>query len=125
MREVRVLSDDWYGCARPASTAGAAIPPCDPSRGTVLLTRQLRYPACASDHPGPLIEVIERLAFFVAECSAADRVAAGGGVHTGGEDSGGLESMLDEALAMVASGEIADEKTIMLLQHAKLRRLVG
>jgi len=62
--------------------------------------------------------------FFVAEYSAADRVATGGGVQAEGEDIEVLEPTLDEALAMVASGEIADGKTIMLLQYAKLHRLV-
>jgi len=47
-----------------------------------------------------------------------------GGVHAEGEDIEVLEPTLDEALAMVASGEIADGKTIMLLQYAKLHRLV-
>jgi len=51
-------------------------------------------------------------------------VAAGGGVHAEGEDIEVLEPTLDEALAMVASGKIADGKTIMLLQYAKLHRLV-
>jgi len=31
-----------------------------------------------------------------------------------------LELRIDEALAMVADGRIADAKTIMLLYHAKL-----
>ena len=39
-----------------------------------------------------------------------------------GEDIEVLELKLDEALAMIASGEIADAKTIMLLQHLALNR---
>jgi len=65
--------------------------------------------------------VTERLAFFVAEYEP-DAHANGGGVD--GEDIDVLEPTLDEALAMVASGEIADGKTIMLLQHAKLHGLL-
>ena len=42
-----------------------------------------------------------------------------------GEDIEVLEPTLDAALTMVASGEITNGKTIMLLQHAKLHRLVG
>ena len=57
--------------------------------------------------------------------SAADRLAAGGGVAAEGEDIEVLEPTLDAALAMVASGEVADGKTIILLQYAKLHRLVG
>ena len=186
VREVRVLSDDWYvlrkttfdyqrrdGAWQTLSREtydrgnGAVVLPYDPSRGTVLLTRQFRYPAYVNGHPGPLVEAIagllddrspedairreaeeeagyriarprrvfeafmspgsvtERLVFFVAEYSAADRLAAGGGVAAEGEDIEVLEPTLDAALAMVASGEVADGKTIMLLQYAKLHRLVG
>lgn len=64
--------------------------------------------------------VTERLAFFVARYSAADRVTAGGGDAGEGEDIETLEPTLDAALAMVAGGAIVDGKTIMLLQHAKL-----
>jgi hypothetical protein len=35
-----------------------------------------------------------------------------------------LEPTLDAALQMIATGEIKDAKTIMLLQHAKLHNLV-
>ena len=63
--------------------------------------------------------------FLVAEYSAADRVAAGGGVRAEGEDIEVLEPTLDEALGMVEDGRIVDAKTIMLLQWAKLRGLLG
>lgn len=69
--------------------------------------------------------VTERLAFFVAAYSAADRLNHGGGIAAEGEDIEVLEPTLDEALAMVASGEIVDGKTIMLLQYAKLHGLMG
>ena len=65
--------------------------------------------------------VTERLHFFVAEYEAGDRVGAGGGVADEGEDIEVLELGYDQAIAMVASGEIADGKTIMLLQHLQLR----
>ncbi|APW40201.1 GDP-mannose pyrophosphatase NudK [Rhodoferax koreense] len=68
--------------------------------------------------------VTERLFFFVGEYAAADRVSAGGGEAHEGEDIEVLELPLDQALAMVASGEICDGKTIMLLQYAKLNGLV-
>ena len=185
VREVRVLSDDWYvlrkttfdyqrrdGTWQTLSREtydrgnGAVILPYDPSRGTVLLTRQFRYPAYVNGHSEPLIEAVaglldarspeeairheveeeagcriarprrafeafmspgsvtERLVFFVAEYSAADRVAAGGGIAAEGEDIEVLEPTLDEALVMVEDGRIADAKTIMLLQYAKLHGLL-
>jgi nudix-type nucleoside diphosphatase (YffH/AdpP family) len=76
VREVRVLSDDWYllkkttldykrrdGSWQTLSREtydrgnGAAILLYDPPRGTVLLIRQFRYPAFVNGHPEPLIEV--------------------------------------------------------------------
>ena len=68
--------------------------------------------------------VTERLFFFVAEYSSAARVSNGGGDLSEGEDIEVLEILLDDALKMIETGEIADGKTIMLLQHAKLVRLL-
>ncbi len=64
--------------------------------------------------------VSERLAFFTARYSPADRIFAGGGKAEEGEDIEVLEPTLDEALAMVRDGTIADGKTILLLWHIKL-----
>ena len=69
--------------------------------------------------------VTERLYFFVGEYNADDKVSDGGGEAHEGEDIEVLEMPLDQALAMVASGEICDAKTIMLLQHAKLAGLLA
>ncbi|HMG50706.1 MAG TPA: NUDIX domain-containing protein [Inquilinus sp.] len=68
--------------------------------------------------------VTERLVFFVAEYSPADRTSEGGGLAAEGEDIEILEPTLAEALAMVARGEIMDGKTILLLQYAQLHRLL-
>ena len=65
--------------------------------------------------------VTERLHFFVAEYQPADRIDAGGGLADEGEDIEVLELGIDQAIAMVAGGEIADGKTIMLLQYLQLR----
>lgn len=64
--------------------------------------------------------VTERVHFFVAEYDAGDRVGSGGGLEHEGEDIEVLELDFDRALAMVASGQICDGKTIMLLQYAAL-----
>lgn len=179
---VRVLADDWYVLrkatfdfqgrdgrwSRQEREAydrgnGAVILLGDAAAGTVLLTRQFRWPAYENGHPdGMLIEapaglldgedpaaairreaqeetgvrvgavtplfevymspgsVTERLHFFAAPYDAAERDArAGGGVAEEGEDIEVLELGLERALAMVVSGEIADAKTIMLLQWAQ------
>jgi nudix-type nucleoside diphosphatase (YffH/AdpP family) len=67
--------------------------------------------------PGALTEKIH---FFVAEYEPDMRVGRGGGLAPEGEDIEVLELHIDEALAMIADGRIADAKTIMLLQHAAL-----
>jgi nudix-type nucleoside diphosphatase (YffH/AdpP family) len=64
--------------------------------------------------------VTEKLHFFVAEYEPAMRVGSGGGLADEGEDIEVLELAIDEALAMIADGRIADAKTIMLLQYAAL-----
>lgn len=144
---------------------GATILLYDPTRRTVVLTRQFRLPAFMNGHNGYLIEtaagllddaspearirleaeeetgyrigtvepvfeafmspgsVTERLHFFMAPYSAADRIHAGGGLAEEGEDIEVLELGYDTAFAMIASGEIADGKTIMLLQQLELRTL--
>ncbi|AMR28785.1 GDP-mannose pyrophosphatase [Hymenobacter psoromatis] len=65
--------------------------------------------------------VTERLFFYLAEYSAATERRAGGGIDE--EEIEVLELPLTQALAMVASGEIQDGKTIILLQHLRLLQL--
>ena len=67
--------------------------------------------------------VTEKLYFFVAEYTPDARIGDGGGLQDEGEDIQVLELTLERALQMVASGEIADGKTIMLLQYAQLHLL--
>ena len=66
----------------------------------------------------------EKLTFFVAQYSAGDRTGNGGGVAGEGEDIEILEPTLDEALAMIGTGEIIDAKTILLLHYAELAGLM-
>jgi nudix-type nucleoside diphosphatase (YffH/AdpP family) len=62
--------------------------------------------------------VTEKLYFFVAEYDRDSRVSAGGGNHVEGEDIEVLELSIEDAMAAMERGEIADGKTIMLLQYA-------
>jgi len=183
--EERVLSDDWFllrkttlgirrrdGRTQVVSREtydrgnGAVLLLFNAQRGTVILTRQFRFPAyvngCAD---GLLIEacaglldgddaesairrevaeetgfavtsprkvfeaymspgsVTEKLHFFVSAYDDRDRRDAGGGDAAEGEDIEVLELPLAQALQMIASGQIEDGKTIMLLQHAALTGL--
>lgn len=64
--------------------------------------------------------VTERLHFFVGEYAPDERHGDGGGLVEEGEDIEVLELTLEQAVAMMADGSIADGKTIMLLQYAQL-----
>ncbi len=186
MKSVELLSDNWgtlkkysYDFVRRDGKTeshtreiydrgnGAVVLPYDPTRGTVLLTRQFRLPAHVAGHDPMLIEacagllddndaettarketeeelgyrlqhiervfdvfmspgsVTERLVFFIAAYDAADRISDGGGHAGEGEDIEVLEMTLDEALAMVEEHQIVDAKTVMLLQHVKLKGLIA
>jgi len=146
---------------------GVAVLPYDPSRGTVILTRQFRLPAFVNGtDDGMLIEapaglldgeeplararaealeevglelgemekvceaytspgsMTERVAMYVAQVSAKDRVCAGGGLEEEAEDIEVLETPFAEALEMITSGAIRDAKTIILLQHLRLAGLM-
>lgn len=64
--------------------------------------------------------VTEKLHFFVGEYAGDDRAGEGGGNVAEGEDIEVMEVPIQQALMMIAEGEIADGKTIMLLQYAQL-----
>ena len=183
--EERVLSDDWFVLKKTSFDYrrndgswqrqsretydrgnGAVLLLFNAARGSVVLTRQFRFPAyvngcadgllieaCAGlldgDDPHACIRreaqeetgyavrsprklfeaymspgsVTEKLHFFVAAYDDRDRLDAGGGDAAEGEDIEVLELPLARALEMIASGQIEDGKTIMLLQHAALTGL--
>lgn len=64
--------------------------------------------------------VTERVTFYAASYGPATRTHEGGGLDEEGEDIETVELPFREALGMIRSGEIADAKTIMLLQWAAL-----
>jgi len=64
--------------------------------------------------------VTERIHFFIGEYEPGDRVGDGGGLADEGEDIEVLELSFEQAIAMVGNGDIADGKTIMLLQYLQL-----
>jgi nudix-type nucleoside diphosphatase (YffH/AdpP family) len=69
--------------------------------------------------------VSEYLAFFEGQYSENDRTGSGGGAHDEGEDIEVLHVPLDQAAAMIETGEICDAKTVILLQRLMLSRLAG
>jgi GDP-mannose pyrophosphatase NudK len=70
--------------------------------------------------PGGVTEIVH---FFVAEYSDAQRANDGGGVED--EDIEVLELPFEQALAMVASGEIRDGKAVILLQYLQTSGLMA
>jgi len=71
--------------------------------------------------PGSVTEI---LYLFVGEYDESLKVSEGGGLDAEQENIEVLEFTFDEAYAMIESREITDAKTIMLLQHAKIKGLI-
>jgi GDP-mannose pyrophosphatase NudK len=68
--------------------------------------------------------VTEMLHFFIAAYSNNMKVHEGGGLDHEQEDIEVLELPFDKALLMIDTGEIKDAKTIMLLQHIRLKNIL-
>lgn len=71
--------------------------------------------------PGSVTEILH---FFIAEYSKEMKMAEGGGLEEEGEDIEVLELSFDEALNMIDTGAIKDAKTIMLLQHVRVKNIL-
>jgi len=71
--------------------------------------------------PGSVTEILH---FFIAEYSNDMKVADGGGLEHEGENIEVLELSFETALQMIDSGEIKDAKTIMLIQHIRLKGIL-
>ncbi len=72
--------------------------------------------------PGAVTEIIH---FFVAEYDDEMKKGKGGGLASEHENIEVLEMPFETAYNMIASGEIVDAKTIMLLQYAKINQLIN
>lgn len=68
--------------------------------------------------PGSVTEIVY---FFIAEYTKEMKVNEGGGVEEEQENIEVLELDFEKAYQMIATGEIKDGKTIMLLQYLKLQ----
>ena len=66
-------------------------------------------------YPSPA-SVAEKIEFFTCSYSPADKVSNGGGLADEGEDIEVIETTLEQAAAMILSGEIIDAKTVILIQ---------
>ncbi len=68
--------------------------------------------------------VTETVTFFVGEYASDMKINEGGGVASEQENIEVLEFDFETAYQMMATGEIKDAKTIMLLQYAKIHQLI-
>lgn len=71
--------------------------------------------------PGSVTEILH---FFIAEYSDDMKINEGGGLEEEGENIEVLQLQFDETLFMIDKGEIKDAKTIMLLQHLRLKNIL-
>jgi len=72
--------------------------------------------------PGAVTEILH---LFIAEYDNSMKVESGGGLEHEQEDIEVLELDFETAFAMIEKGDIKDAKTIMLLQYAKINKLLG
>lgn len=71
--------------------------------------------------PGSVTEILH---FFIAEYTTEMKTGEGGGLDDEGENIEVLEFDFERALEMIDSGEIKDAKTIMLLQHIRIKSIL-
>lgn len=71
--------------------------------------------------PGAVTEILH---LFIGEYDASMKVNEGGGLEHEQEEIEVLEMPFEKAFNMIATGEIKDAKTIILLQYAKINNLV-
>ncbi|SIS63450.1 nudix-type nucleoside diphosphatase, YffH/AdpP family [Zobellia uliginosa] len=71
--------------------------------------------------PGSVTEILH---FFIGAYEEKMKVGAGGGAADETENIEVLEYPFETAMAMIASGEIKDAKTILLLQYAAIHKLL-
>lgn len=84
-----------------------------------IVVGELRLVSAAYGNPAALTEVVS---MFIGTFTDAGRTAGGGLVHEG-EDIEVVELPFNTAFSMIASGEIVDMKTIILLQALRIERV--
>jgi len=71
--------------------------------------------------PGSVTEILH---FFIAEYNKGMKVSDGGGADDEDENIEVIELPFAKAYDMIGTGEIKDGKTIILLQYAKINKLI-
>ncbi len=99
-------ADDPMGCAEREALEELGV-----------MVRNVQHVCDCFASPGAFSE---KLSLFLGEYQQADRVGIGGGLADEQEDIEVLEMPLRKAYGMIATGDIIDAKTIILLQHAML-----
>ncbi|WP_298364893.1 NUDIX domain-containing protein [uncultured Lutibacter sp.] len=68
--------------------------------------------------------VTEKIHYFITEYSNDMKISDGGGLEEETEEIEVLEIDFSKAIEMVATGEICDAKTVVLLQYAQVNKLL-
>ena len=68
--------------------------------------------------------VTEKIHYFIGYYNEDMKVSEGGGLASETEEIEVLELEFNQALSMIESGEIRDAKTVILLQNARLKKLI-
>ncbi len=71
--------------------------------------------------PGSVTEILH---FFIATYDDSMKIGEGGGVEDETENIEVLEIRMEDAMKMMSEGTIRDAKTIMLLQYARIQKLL-
>jgi GDP-mannose pyrophosphatase NudK len=71
--------------------------------------------------PGAVTEILH---YFIGEYNSSMKVSSGGGLEQEHEEIEVIEIPFNQAYSMIESGEMKDAKTIMLLQYAKIHKLI-
>jgi GDP-mannose pyrophosphatase NudK len=71
--------------------------------------------------PGAVTEILH---LYIGEYNASMKIHEGGGLENEQEEIEVIELAFDEAYNMIASGEIKDAKTVILLQYAKINNIM-
>jgi GDP-mannose pyrophosphatase NudK len=102
-------------------TAATALQSCSITKKAKRSFDQVQKVFEAYMSPGSVTEI---LYFFVASYTKEMKISEGGGLEEEEENIEVLEIPFAKALEMIASGDIRDGKTILLLQYAQLHKLL-
>ncbi len=111
-----MLIETCAGLLDKDSPENCVIKEAEEETGYIITKPEKVFEAYSS--PGSLTEIMY---YYIAEYSNEKKVGEGGGLNEEKEFIDVLEYSFEDAYKMIFSGEIKDSKTILLLQHLKIK----